>query len=470
VHPQQVKEEQRSRDFLTQEILRIQKWMVSRSKEWLNPCELKNDDDVLSVASYLSEKWEIDCAVLEALEAADESVSLLSELKQLDEELENAKPDEEKRFEKEHTALAEKIRANEHAIIRRQRKIEKCRSNLRQKVESCSRAMDLAGIAPDDPIRSDVPASIVCWLDSELDGVDGRVRLWSYKLKSRPCAPADQANVSLLLTYFDQISEEVQYARLVQRLTDDIDKAVIWVRDAGAYEFFNIPEFQSLPFFRKLKEEKEAEQAAAKLPSAVFDSSVNQMLSERHLLSQKIAGIRQWIGLHSSSILGAMDCLGVPTTDILRRNLHPARIIAGKALDTVQGERPLRSTVQSERAQAEERFKSFAGHWWSKTMAAHGPCGKKICSDDDLLRMGREFDAQGFAPSDHYFKKFKTWKQIRYHNQSHQRSTIQTYPELAAFLTRKGSPGDRKTDRGEMRREFGKLLSRLANPRPKTRT
>ena len=85
MHPQQVKEEQRSRDFLTQEILRIQKWMVSRSKEWLNPCELKNDDDVLSVASYLSEKWEIDCAVLEALEAADESVSLLSELKQLDE-------------------------------------------------------------------------------------------------------------------------------------------------------------------------------------------------------------------------------------------------------------------------------------------------------------------------------------------------------------------------------------------------
>ena len=40
-------------EFLEQEIQRIQRWMVSRSKEWLNPCELKNDDDVLSIASYL---------------------------------------------------------------------------------------------------------------------------------------------------------------------------------------------------------------------------------------------------------------------------------------------------------------------------------------------------------------------------------------------------------------------------------
>ena len=75
MHRQRVQEEQRSRNFLTHEIQRIQRWMVSRSKEWLNPCELKNDDDVLSIASYLSEKWEIDCAVLEALEAADESAA-----------------------------------------------------------------------------------------------------------------------------------------------------------------------------------------------------------------------------------------------------------------------------------------------------------------------------------------------------------------------------------------------------------
>lgn len=464
MHRQRVQEEQRSRNFLTQEIQRIQRWMVSRSKEWLNPCELKNDDDVLSIASFLSEKWEIDCAVLEALEAADESASLLSELKQLDQELENAKPEEERPFENERTVLAEKIRANEHAIIRRQRKVEKCRSNLRQKIESCSRAMDLAGIAPDDPIRSDVPAAVVCWLDSELDGVDGRVRLWSRKLKSRTSRPAEQPDVSTLLSYFDHISEEVQYARLVQILTDDIDKAVIWVRDAGAYEFFNIPEFQGLPFFLKLKEKREAE-AAAKLPSAVFDSSVNRMLSERYHHSQKIADIRQWIDVRSPSIMRAMDRLGVPTTDILRRNLQPVRGIAEKALDTVQDEKPQRSTAKVERAQAEERFKSFAGRWWNKTMSAQEPCGRKICSNDDLIRMGQEFDAQGFAPSDEYFKRFKTWKQIRTHNQSHQRCTIKTYTDLAAFLTRKGNPGDRKTDRGEMRREFGRLLSRLANPR-----
>jgi hypothetical protein len=462
-----VQEEQRSRNFLAQEIQRIQRWMVSRSKEWLNPCELKNDDAVLSIASYLSEKWEIDCAVLEALEAADESAALLSELKQLDEHLENANPDEEGRFEKERTALAEKIRANEHAIIRRQRKIEKCRSNLRQKVESCSRAMDLARIAPDDPIRSDVSAAVVCWLDFELDGVDGRVRLWSHKLKSRTWPPADQPDVFTLLSYFDQVSEEVRYARLVQRLTDDIDKAVIWVRDAGAYEFFNIPEFQGLPFFLKLKEKKEAEKAEAKRPSAVFDSSVNRMLSDRYLLSQRISGIRQWIDVRSHSILRAMDRLGVPTTDILRRNLRPARGTAEKALHTVRNERPQRPNAKIERAQAEERFKSFAGRWWSKTMSAQERCGKKICSDDDLMRMGHEFDAQGFAPSDDYFKKFKTWKQIKSHNQSHQRSTIKTYTDLAAFLTRRGNPGDKKTDKGEMRREFCKLLSRLANPRPR---
>ena len=469
MHRERVQEEQRSRNFLEQEIQRIQRWMVSRSKEWLNPCELKNDDDVLSIASYLSEKWGIDCAVLEALEAADESAALLSELKQLDEELENAKPDEEGRFEKERTALAEKIRANEHAIIRRQRKIEKCRSNLRQKVESCCRAMDLAGIAPDDPIRLDVPAAVVCWLDFELDVVDGRVRLWSHKLKSRTWPGAVQPDVSVLLSYIAKISEEVQYARLVQRLTDDIDKAVIWVRNAGAYEFFNIPEFQGLPFFLKLKKQQEAEEAAAKLPSTVFDSSVNQMLSERFHHSQKITDIRKWIDVRAPSILRAMDCLGVATTDILRRNLHPGRSMAEKALDNVRDRRP-QPTARIERARAEERFKSFAGRWWKKTMSAQEPCGKRICSDDDLIRMGQEFDAQGFAPSDEYLKKFKTWKQIRSHNQSHQRSTIQTYTDLAAFLTRKGSPGDRKTDRGEMRREFGKLLSRLANPRATIRT
>ena len=454
---------------MEQEILRIQRWMVSRSKEWLNPCELKNDDDVLSIASYLSEKWEIDCAVLEALEAADQSAALLSELKQLDEELENAIPDEEPRFAKERTALAEKIRTNEHAIIRRQRKIEKCRSNLRQKVESCSRAMDLAGIAPDDPVRSEVPAAVVCWLNSELDGVDSRARQWSHKLKSRTWPPADQSDVSTLQSYFDQISEEVRYARSVQSLTDDIDKAVIWVRDAGAYEFFNIPEFQGLPFFLKLKEKKEAEEAAAKLPSTVFDSSVNQMLSKRYHHSQKITDIRKWIDVRAPSILRAMDRLGVPTTDILRRNLHPDMGMVEKALDTVRDEKPQRSTAKTERAQAAERFKSFAGRWWNRTMSAHEPCGKKICSDDDLIRMGHEFDAQGFAPSDEYFKKFKTWKQIRSHNQSHQRNTIKTYTDLAVFLTLKGSPGDRKTDRGDMRREFGKLLSRLANSRPRKR-
>ena len=197
-------------------------------------------------------------------------------------------------------------------------------------------------------------------------------------------------------------------------------------------------------------------------PIDVFDSSVNQMLSERYHHSQKIADIRKWIGVRSPSILRAMDRLGVPTTDILRRNLHPDRGIA-------ENEKSQRPTAKIERARAEERFRSFAGRWWNKTMSAQKPCGKRICSDDDLMRMGQEFDAQGFAISDEYFKKFKAWKQIRSHNQSHQRSTIKTYTDLAVFLTRKGIPGDQKTNRGEMRREIGKLLSRLANPRTRKR-